>query len=129
MVYIQRLPFILTSTITIIIGLVCYISGVSARDTFIKMIISITAFYLVGLYIRNSIFEIKKQVDEKKKQEELESQKKAEEELENKDNTINEKEDMKADLEAIKNDNGVNSDEFTPLKASKVIRESYLKTE
>jgi len=123
--YIQRLPFILSSIITIIIGLVCYFSGVGTRDTFIRMIISMTVFYIVGLYIRKLIFDINEQIDEKKQKELLESQKKAEEEAKNNNTAIGKEIDLTIDSE---NDN-VDDDEFTPLKASSVIRNSYLKTE
>ena len=123
--YIQRLPFILSSIITIIIGLVCYFSGVGTRDTFIRMIISMTFFYIVGLYIRKLIFDINEQIDEKKQKELLESQKKAEEEAKNNNTAIGKEIDLTIDSE---NDN-VDDDEFTPLKASSVIRNSYLKTE
>ncbi|HHV98979.1 MAG TPA: hypothetical protein GXX36_05765 [Clostridiaceae bacterium] len=125
--YIQRLPFILTSSVTIIIGLVCYVSGASTRDTFIKMIISLTVFYIIGLIVRNLILEIKKQVDEKIEQEKLESQKKAEEELGKSESTTDNETDKLTDSKFNKKAN--DADEFTPLNASKVIKNAYLKTE
>jgi len=127
--YIQRLPFILTSTVTIIIGIICYISGASTRDTFIRMTISLTVFYIIGLILRNLIFEIKKQVDEKIQQEKLESQKKAKEESIKRDSTIDKGVDELTDSKASKKANNVDFDEFTPLSASKVIQKTYLKTE
>lgn len=127
--YIQRLPFILASTVTIIIGLVCYTSGVNNMDIFIKMIISMTVFYLVGVYVRNLIFEIKKQIDEKIQQEKLENGKNAETETINNENASDKKVDLKEQADGVKNENNSNSDEFTPLMASKVIKNSYLKTE
>ena len=127
--YIQRLPFILTSTVTIIIGIICYISGASTRDTFIRMTISLTVFYIIGLILRNLIFEIKKQVDEKIQQEKLESQKKVAEESIKSDSTTEKGVEMLTDLGENKKDNDISSDEFTPLKASKVIKNTYLKTD
>jgi len=84
-----------------------------------------TVFYIVGLYIRKLIFDINEQIDEKKQKELLESQKKAEEEAKNNNTAIGKEIDLTIDSE---NDN-VDDDEFTPLKASSVIRNSYLKTE
>ncbi len=126
--YIQKLPFILASTITIIVGLVCYTSGASNMDTFVKMIISMTIFYLIGMYVRNLIIDIKKQVDENRKKEELERNKNAEKESTNIDGTNNKNVDFQTQTENVKKENN-NSDEFTPLMASKVIKNSYLKTE
>jgi len=127
--YIQRLPFILTATITIIVGMICYFSGVSTTDTFIKMIISMTVFYIIGLCVRKLIFEMKKQVDEKIQKEKLESQKKVAEESIKSDSTTEKGVEMLTDLGENKKDNDISSDEFTPLKASKVIKNTYLKTE
>lgn len=123
MVYIQRLPFISAATVTIIVGLVCYNSGEDTRDIYIKMLISMVGFYLLGIYLRNLITDINNQVREKKEQEELEKLKKAQEEANNKENedsgTKEEQIVSKLDYRVDDSD-----DEFSPLVVSEVIKTS-----
>ncbi len=78
MQYIQRLPFILGALAALAAGALGYIRGVQERNLYIRMAVSMLAFYAVGLLVRSALLSIKKEIDEKEaleKQNELEKQK------------------------------------------------------
>jgi hypothetical protein len=113
--YIRRLPYILSALITIIVGLISYISNVGSQIIYYRMAASMVAFYLLGLYARRSLMRLYEEVSEEKDVEEketlIESQKQDQVE---KTSTI----DVKIDNQ---------EDDFLPLEMSKAVRTVTLK--
>jgi hypothetical protein len=122
MEYIHKLPFFMGVAIAIIVGLICNLSNVGQQDTYIRMAISMIIFFIIGVYIRNTLQKIyeelekKKQEEEKRIKDESEEAKRAEEERLNPESKLNgtgSKIDIKVD------DMG---DDFSPLTVSEYIK-------
>lgn len=88
--YIRKLPLLMGLTGAILIGLIGYAKKIPNKENMLKMIIIMVIFYIVGLFIRNTITGIleeikqkalekeKQELEEKKRQEELENENKKE---------------------------------------------------
>jgi uncharacterized membrane protein YraQ (UPF0718 family) len=94
---VQKLPFILGASMSIITGLICYYTKLELKDTYIRMMLSLIIFFIIGVFARKSIVKIKVEVDDKLKADELERlqmeakeklELKRQEELENKGSII-----------------------------------------
>ena len=79
MEYIQRLPFILGASMSIIVGFVSFEYGVSQQSTYIRMGICLVVFFALGILIRNVLLNIIEDIE--KKREELVNEKKEEENM------------------------------------------------
>jgi len=81
-----KLPLMLGCLAALAGGIAGYASGMASSEIYIRMAVLMVAFFVLGLYIRNNIISVKKEVKEKKKIEALkeyeESRRKKEEEME-----------------------------------------------
>lgn len=75
--YVRKLPFILGTGMALIIGIVNYSSDAELKDIYIRMSIGLVCFFILGLYIRGTIYKIDDEL--RKQREEEESQRKREE--------------------------------------------------
>jgi divalent metal cation (Fe/Co/Zn/Cd) transporter len=119
MEYIQRLPFILATLAAVVTGLICYEYAMAPKDAYIKMIISMVIFFLVGIYARNTINKILDEVKSKKEKEEAEILEKQKKEREEK--KALEDRNEKAGVHTVDYKVG-DYDEFEPLKVSEYIK-------
>lgn len=55
MQYIKKLPFLLSMLMSVIISIVSYVQGVDQREIYTRMLISLILFFILGLFVRNSI--------------------------------------------------------------------------
>jgi len=125
MEYIQRLPFMISALVALVVGLISYTRNESNQSIYMKMAICMVLSYLLGMYLRSMITRTVKEIEEKKKQEEMQEAQKEQKEDENsqkfeKADAGSKDEPGKAsriDLRIDKND-----DEFEPLKVSRVIK-------
>jgi phosphotransferase system glucose/maltose/N-acetylglucosamine-specific IIC component len=62
---IHKIPFVMGVFATIIVGMISYKTGVEYRDIYIKMLISMVAFFVVGLYLKKFIIKINEELREK----------------------------------------------------------------
>ena len=65
--YISALPFIAGAVVTIIVGTISYLSGVSNKVLYLRMAISMLAFYSLGLYVKSVLLKTIKEIEEKGK--------------------------------------------------------------
>ena len=78
MEYINKLPFVLSASMTIVIGLISYQGTDTMQKTYAEMAVSIVVFYVVGIIIKKTLIEIYKDI-EKKNEERREQEKKSNE--------------------------------------------------
>lgn len=121
--YIHKLPFILGALMTVIIGFVSKKTGVDSKTIYIRMSVGLIVFFVLGLYIRSSIYKIEEEI-RKRKEEEL----KQKEELEKDEVDENEKQsvDYRIDDNSYEvdmnpeNDEKLDDEEFKPLNVNSV---------
>lgn len=63
--YIRRIPFILGSIMAIITGIISLNCNISIKQVYLRMIISLVLFFIVGVFLRNTISEIEKDIKTK----------------------------------------------------------------
>jgi len=68
----RKLPFILGSIMTIIVGYISSVMKLSNKETYIRMIIVLVVFYIIGIYLRNVLLKIIEEIKLEKDQKELE---------------------------------------------------------
>ena len=77
--YIQRLPYIISSIMAIIIGTISYVRKEELKHTCIKMTVTILAFYVIGAFVRSVLYGIIDEIESRK--EEMEEEKNEEVEV------------------------------------------------
>lgn len=107
--YIHRLPFILGALMSIIAGTICFKFGESMQNIYMKMAITLVAFFSIGIYLRSTILRIIEENDKKAK--ELAEKEK----MEAKGDTREEKASI---IDYRVDDYG---EDFSPLKISDII--------
>jgi hypothetical protein len=117
MILMNKLPFIMAILITVIIGIISYDNGAKTGNIYLRMLLSFSLFYILGLYARSEITKIIDAVNKQKL--ESETSEKFTGKQENKaqviDYTIGEDEEKNEYKDGSDND-------FVPLKVSQVIR-------
>ena len=118
--YVKRLPYLLGISFCIIIGFISYGQKLENNSIYIRMLIALIAFYIIGIIIKNTVITI---VDEKKKKEQ-ENKLKEQQEKEEAEKLEQEKStgvnvdyavgDKEKDLDFL-------DEEFKPLNADKII--------
>ena len=111
---IHRLPFLLGGFMTVIVGAISYSCGSDNKTIYTRMVIFMVVFYILGIYARNTINGIDKELQEKKQQEEYDKMIKATEAAQN----SAEENQQEHKLDLIADDS---REEFTPLSLSDVI--------
>ncbi len=126
MEYVQRLPFILATFMAIIIGLISNIYGSGNNETYIRMAICMIIFFIIGMYLKNTIVGIYQDIEAKKEKEEQEKQAELER-LENEKNNMNASNAQTEEKGGIDYKIGDKAEvpplgeDFTPLTVSEVI--------
>lgn len=120
--YIRKLPLLLGLAGAIITGLVGYTHHVANNDNMARMMIVMAVFYVIGLMIRRTIFDIiethKIKEQERKEEEELHREQKRADEMAEKENESTNTPPLAIDL-AADEDIGINvEDEFSDLQVT-----------
>ena len=124
--YIRKLPFRLACSAAIITGIVSYSAGVVDQSIYLRMALMMLLFFILGLYIKNTIRTVRKEVFireiEKKNEERLRKKQMQEEEkaaaVERIKQQVQQGESgRKIDFVADDSD-----DDFEPLTVSRAIR-------
>lgn len=122
---IHKLPFILACIAAIAAGAASYVAHVESQYIYLRMAVMMLVFFIIGLYAKNTILSIKKEVQikklEQKKAEEQQLRQQREEQKNSSTASVQqamqqEKQIHKVDL--VAEDAG---DDFEPLAMSKVI--------
>lgn len=69
---IQKLPFLAGCLAAIITGAASYAAGVESRMIYLRMAVMMLVFFLVGMYTRNTVLSITEDIEQKKREQELE---------------------------------------------------------
>lgn len=65
---IHKLPFILGCLAAIATGIASYLTGAESQTIYLRMAVMMLIFFLIGIYTRNTILSIDKEVQENKLQ-------------------------------------------------------------
>lgn len=105
----RRIPFILCAFASIFVGIAGIKENIPPKQICIRILISMTVFFMAGLYLKNTIEKITLEISQKKT-----------EEIEQED--LKEEKKEKANGVGTVVDYTVDRDEFTPLNLSKAIK-------
>ena len=115
MEYIQRLPFILGAVMAIVVGMLSYSSTADMKQVYLKMAICMIVFYILGVFIKNTVFKINSDIEAKKKKIELEELEKERLEEEAREEQARQEAAVKQGRKSPKIDIKVDDDEYVPL--------------
>lgn len=123
--YLQRLPFILGVTASIITALVSYGQGIDNRLTYTRVAVSLIVFYLLGMIIRGLLMSIYRDVEKKKTEEEQSRNEEVENSGDNSPSggTKPEGKAIKSKLDLLAGED----EEFLPLAVSHMIKSDLQK--
>jgi len=71
--YIQRLPFIISAIMAIVIGTISYVGKEELKQTCIKMTITLMVFYMVGAFARSVLYSVFDDLEKRKEEMEKEN--------------------------------------------------------
>lgn len=71
---IHGLPFIIGGFMAVLTGFISYACGSGNQTTYTRMAVVLVVFYIIGIYIRNTLKAINTELDEKKEQDLLREQ-------------------------------------------------------
>lgn len=82
---IRKLPFLSGCTASILAGVISYAAGIDSQTIYIRMAVMMVVFFVLGVYIRNTIYSVARQSAiikrEKKREEDLRLRKLREEKM------------------------------------------------
>lgn len=70
---IHKLPFLLGGFMAVVTGVISYCCGSDSQTTYVRMLVFMVVFYVIGIYVRNTIKSIHTELNNKKEQELLNS--------------------------------------------------------
>lgn len=122
--YTSKIPFMLGAIMTIIIGIISFYKSVEPQQIYLRMILSLVSFFLLGVIIKSTIEKIQSELQEKYEKEKAEAEAAAEAEAEQSiiegEGVIYERD--KQDAFSLESHLEGDSDEdFSPLKVSEII--------
>lgn len=65
---IQKLPFLLCGFMAVIVGIISYISGSLTQTIYVRMAVVMIVFYLLGSFVRNTLYSIDNELRSRKEQ-------------------------------------------------------------
>ena len=68
---IHRLPFITGGFMAVLTGITSYACGSGNQTTYIRMAVVMVVFYIIGVFIRNTLQSINTELDEKRVQDQI----------------------------------------------------------
>lgn len=122
MEYMYKLPFLLGAAAAIIVGVVCNLSYVGQQDTYIRMAVAMTIFFIIGVYIRNTLQKINEELETKKLEEEIRMREELEEEKKVEQERVNQELNQKTSGSTIDLKVDDTGEDFSPLTVSEYIK-------
>lgn len=119
--YIHKLPFILGAAATILYGLASYKRINDNQTLFLRMAVCMVVFYLLGLYIRNTIKSIQADVQERIEREKREEEERLAQEMARQNEQESGENNSRPVIDIRVEDN---NEDFSPLKVSRIIKSS-----
>jgi len=117
MEYLQRLPLLFALAAAFITGLIGFARHNAHKDILLHMVLVMVLFFVLGLYTRKTLINIKDKIEEKQKEKEQEELKK-QQELEKQEKEKEMGLGKNIDLSAGKTDD----EDFNPLPVSEFIK-------
>jgi regulator of protease activity HflC (stomatin/prohibitin superfamily) len=129
---IRKVPFILGCLAAMVTGTVSYAAGAESRTVYMRMAIVMVVFFILGVYIRNTVLALKKEIEKKKDEQEAAEEEKLRQEQESQKTAAAKQPAAAADQDAKANQAGQQAhtldltaddseDEFKPLTVSRVV--------
>ena len=115
--YLQKLPLLLALAAAFLTGLIGFVSQASQKVILTRMVLMMVVFFVIGLFTRSTLLNIKDQVEQKKNEREAE-ERKQKQELEKKQKEQEMGLGNNIDLSAGAED----EDAFEPLPVSEFIK-------
>lgn len=115
---IHRLPFITGGFMGVLTGITSYACGSGSQTTYIRMAVVMVVFYIIGVFIRNTLQSINIELDEKREQDQLREKEAAKAEAAAKAAAKQNEGDQGHRVNLVADDSG---EEFTPMTVSQVI--------
>ena len=75
--YLKKIPFILSTVMGLIVGVISLIMGTTRNVVYLRIIISLFVFYIIGLYIKKSFYITLNEVKQKELQRQFEIEEEA----------------------------------------------------
>lgn len=122
MEYIRKLPYILAALMTMIIGMASFLGGAGQKDIYLRMLLCMVAFLVIGMVIRSILVKLIEDIQEKNKEDISRKLDNETEESSPNGSVI----DLRVDDASLREEY---EEEFTPLKVSQVIRSSLKEDE
>lgn len=121
---VQRLPFVLSALMAIVIGIISYINSQNVQGTYISMIIGMIIFFIIGIIIRSALFNIKDELDKKLEEERIKEQELLK--MKTSDNAAAQETSQNSSVLDLKADDNTEKylydEEFSPLKVGEVYK-------
>jgi hypothetical protein len=118
--FIKKIPYIFSALMTIIVGIISANNSIEQQQTYIRMIVSLIAFFVLGIFIKNTIERIQLEIQENQETDKVElgelgavDKGLSQEDYGNNDNI---------GLDANSSDGNMYSEDFSPLKVSQIIK-------
>lgn len=70
--YLQKLPLMLALAAALLMGFIGFLCSMSQDEILVRMALGMVIFYVVGFFIRTTLLDIHKQVEDKRKEKEME---------------------------------------------------------
>jgi len=77
--YLQKLPLLLALAAAFLTGLIGFVSQASQKVILTRMVLMMVVFFVIGLFTRSTLLNIKDQVEQKKNEREAEERKQKQE--------------------------------------------------
>ena len=117
---IERLPVIITAFTAIITGIISYQAGHAPQTIYARMAVSMVLMFFVGIYIRSSLLSMISQVNRSRRKNTSIQQKQEA-------GNMGKGSDKPADSKSIIDYKVDDSDDFSPLKISEVIKTNNIR--
>jgi flagellar biosynthesis/type III secretory pathway M-ring protein FliF/YscJ len=74
MEHLRRLPFMSGSIAAVLTGIISYAAKADSQTIYIRMAVMMLVFFVLGIYVKNTVCKIKQEADIKKKDQEREEE-------------------------------------------------------
>lgn len=71
MEHIHKLPFLLAGIAAMTVGIAGYASGSESGTIYLRMAVIMVVFFFIGLFVKNTVLSIEKEVQDKKREQEM----------------------------------------------------------
>ncbi len=117
MQYLHKLPLLIALAAAFLMGLLGFARRSPQKEILVQMVLAMVLFFVIGLFVRSTLTNIKEQIEQKKKERELEELKK-QQEMEKQEKEMEIGLGRNIDFTAGKED----EDAFNPLPVSEFIK-------